>query len=87
MPEPLLPVLLLDCLHPNPLFVKHDKVVLVLARDHLFDPRFFDLVFKSLIISNYIFFKPDHEILYSDQKVFHILSILVQHSLALLLQG
>ena len=51
MPEPFLPVLLLDCLHPDPLLVEHDKVVLVLARDHLFDPRFFDLVLKSLLES------------------------------------
>ena len=66
MPEPLLPILFLDGLHPDPLFMEHDQVVLELALNHFFDSWLLDLIFKSLIVFNNVFFELDHELFHSD---------------------
>ena len=87
MPESLEPILLFNCFHLDSLLVEHNQLVVVLILDHFLHLGLLDVVFKSIIISKYLFLQFYHKILNSCQQPFQCLSILVKYRFTLIFQS
>jgi hypothetical protein len=87
MPESLESILLVNGFLLYSLLVKHHQLGAMLISYHFLYPCLFDIVFKSIIVSEYFVFQFYHKPFDSSQLPFEGLPVLVQNCFTFVFQG